>query len=81
MTRVLAKGLGKKDIYVNAVAPGLIGTELFFKDKNEQVHKMLAGASPMNRLGEPEHVVETIVYLSGSRWVSGQADRVNGGMA
>jgi 3-oxoacyl-[acyl-carrier protein] reductase len=81
MTRVMAKDLGKKHIYVNAVAPGPTGTELFFKGKNEQVLKMLAGASPMNRLGEPEDIAEAIAYLSGSRWVSGQVVRVNGGMA
>jgi 3-oxoacyl-[acyl-carrier protein] reductase len=81
MTRVMAKDLGRKQIYVNAVAPGPTGTELFFKGKNEQVLKMLAGASPMNRLGEPEDIAEAIAYLSGSRWVSGQVVRVNGGMA
>jgi 3-oxoacyl-[acyl-carrier protein] reductase len=35
MTRVLAKDLGRKQIYVIAVAPGPTGTELFFKGKNE----------------------------------------------
>ena len=81
MTRVMAKGLGPKQISVNAVAPGPTGTELFFKGKNEQVLKMIAGLSPMNRIGEPEEIAETIAYLSGSRWVSGQVIRVNGGMA
>ena len=81
MTRVMAKGLGSKQIYVNAVAPGPTGTELFFKGKNEQVLKMIAGFSPMHRIGEPEEIAETIAYLSGSRWVSGQVIRVNGGMA
>jgi 3-oxoacyl-[acyl-carrier protein] reductase len=81
MTRVMAKDLGPKQIYVNAVAPGPTGTELFFKGKNEQVLKMIAGFSPMNRIGEPEEIAETIAYLSGSRWISGQVVRVNGGMA
>jgi 3-oxoacyl-[acyl-carrier protein] reductase len=81
MARVMAKDLGPKQIYVNAVAPGPTGTELFFKGKNEQVLKMIAGFSPMNRIGEPEEIAETIAYLSGSRWVSGQVIRVNGGMA
>jgi 3-oxoacyl-[acyl-carrier protein] reductase len=81
MTRVMAKDLGPKQIYVNAVAPGPTGTELFFKGKNEQVLKMIAGFSPMNRIGEPDEIAETIAYLSGSRWVSGQVVRVNGGMA
>jgi 3-oxoacyl-[acyl-carrier protein] reductase len=66
---------------VNAVAPGPTGTELFFRGKNEQVLKMIAGFSPMNRIGEPDEIAETIAYLSGSRWVSGQVVRVNGGMA
>ena len=81
MTRVMAKDLGRKEIYVNAVAPGPTATELFFKGKTKQMIKMIAGFSPMNRIGEPEEIAEAIAYLSGSRWVAGQVLRVNGGTA
>ncbi|ERF68100.1 hypothetical protein EPUS_06911 [Endocarpon pusillum Z07020] len=81
MTRVLCKDLGKKAIFVNAVAPGPTGTELFYKGKSEQVLKMAAGFSPHNRIGTPDEVAQTIVFLSSAPWISGQVVRVNGGMA
>jgi len=81
MTRVIAKDVGSKQIYVNAIAPGPTGTELFFKGKSEQLLKTIAGFSPMNRIGEPEEIAEAIAFLSQSRWVSGQVVKVNGGLA
>ncbi|KAI9656261.1 MAG: hypothetical protein M1821_004924 [Bathelium mastoideum] len=81
MVRVLSKDLGRKQIYVNAVAPGPTATELFFQGKSEQLLKTIAGFSPLNRIGTPEEIAENIAWLSGSKWVAGQVVRVNGGMA
>lgn len=81
MTRVLCKDLGKKGIFVNAVAPGPTGTELFYQGKSDEMLKKIAGFNPQGRIGTPEEVAETIVFLSRAPWVSGQVVRVNGGMA
>ena len=83
MTRVLSKDLARKQISVNAVAPGPTGTELFLKGKSEQMIKGIGSMNPHGRLGEPEEIAEVIVFLSGSasQWVTGQIIRVNGGMA
>ena len=83
MTRVLSKDLMRQGICVNAVAPGPTGTELFYEGKNEGMLKMIAGFSPANRIGTPEEVADVVAFLGaeGSRWVSGQVVRVNGGMA
>lgn len=85
MVRVLSKDLARapKNIFVNAIAPGPTGTELFFEGKSEQMLKMIAGANPQNRIGEPEEIADAILFLASdaSRWVSGQILRVNGGMA
>ena len=81
MTRVISKDLGKKGIFVNAVAPGPTGTELFYKGKSEEMLKMIAGFNPQNRIGTPEEVAETILFLGRAPWVAGQIIRVNGGMA
>lgn len=83
MTRVMAKDLTTKGICVNAVAPGPTGTELFYRGKSEEVVKMIAGFSPMNRIGKPEEIAEAIVWLSSgkSSWISGQLLRANGAMA
>ena len=83
MTRVLSKDLARKDISVNAIAPGPTGTELFYKGKSEQVLNTIAGFNPHNRIGTPEEIADVMVFLSGegSRWITGQVIRVNGGMA
>lgn len=81
MTRVICKDVGRKGILVNAVAPGPTGTELFYKGKNEQMLKMIAGFNPQNKIGTPDDVAKTIVFLSSAPWISGQVVRVNGGMA
>ena len=83
MVRVMSKDLMRQNICVNAVAPGPTGTELFYKGKNEQTLKMIAGFSPANRIGTPEEIADVVLFLSeeGSRWMSGQVLRANGGMA
>ncbi|KAK1757766.1 60S ribosomal L40 [Echria macrotheca] len=80
LTRVLSKELAKKNITVNAVAPGPTATDLFFDGKSEQLVKMLEAQSPFNRLGKPEDIAEVILFVAseGSRWVSGQVIRANG---
>lgn len=83
MTRIVSKDLARKGICVNAVAPGPTGTELFYKDKPESVLKAIASFNPQNRIGTPEEVADAIIFLSGSgsRWITGQVVRVNGGVA
>nr|POF18017.1 short chain dehydrogenase mdpc [Quercus suber] len=78
MTRVLCKDLGRKGIFVNAVAPGPTGTELFYEGKSPEILKMIANFNPQGRIGTPEEIAESIVYLSGSSWISGQVVAVNG---
>ncbi|KAF7960762.1 hypothetical protein EAE96_000435 [Botrytis aclada] len=83
MTRALSKDLARKDIMVNAVAPGPTATELFFRGKSDQLLKTLAGLNPQDRLGEPDEIAEVVAFLSSeaSSWVTGQTLQVNGGMA
>ncbi|KAI1140511.1 NAD(P)-binding protein [Hypoxylon sp. FL0543] len=81
MTRVISKDLGRKGILVNAVAPGPTGTELFFRGKSEEMLKAIANLNPQGRIGTPEEIAETIVFLAHASWVSGQVVRANGGMA
>ncbi|KAK0730931.1 hypothetical protein B0H67DRAFT_478288 [Lasiosphaeris hirsuta] len=80
LTRVLSKDLGKKNITVNAIAPGPTGTDLFFEGKSEQLLSAIRSQSPLNRLGTPEEIADVAAFMAGdgSRWVSGQTIRVNG---
>jgi len=83
MAKFMAKDLASKGITVNAIAPGPTGTELFYKDKTDEMIQRANASSPFNRIGTPEEVASVVLFLSGkeSSWVTGQTIRVNGGVA
>jgi 3-oxoacyl-[acyl-carrier protein] reductase len=80
MTHAMSKDLASKGITVNAVAPGPVGTELFFKGKSKELISTIANNSPFRRIGEPDELADVYVFLASdaSRWVSGQVICVNG---
>ncbi|WP_110657192.1 SDR family oxidoreductase [Salinicola halimionae] len=82
LVKVLANELRGRDIAVNAVAPGPVGTELFFEGKSEEQVRSIANLSPFERLGQPDEIAGVVSFLAGpqGRWVNGQILRVNGGM-
>ncbi|MBC2183910.1 SDR family oxidoreductase [Listeria sp. FSL L7-0233] len=82
LTLILARELRGKDITVNAVAPGPTATPLFLTGKDEQTIENLAKATPLERLGQPDDIAETVAFLAGpARWVNGQVIFTNGGLA
>lgn len=82
MTLVLAREMRGKGITVNAVAPGPTATALFLDGKDEQTIQTLSKAAPLERLGTPADIAETVAFLAGpARWVNGQVLFVNGGLA
>ncbi|MEU8578883.1 SDR family oxidoreductase [Streptomyces asoensis] len=82
MTLVLARELRGRDITVNAVAPGPTATPLFLDGKDQQTVDRLAAQPPLERLGTPEDIAETVAFLAGpGRWINGQVLYVNGGIA
>ncbi|MFI0424975.1 SDR family oxidoreductase [Spongiactinospora sp. 9N601] len=82
MTLILARELRGRDITANAVAPGPTATPLFLNGKDEATIAALAKAAPLERLGEPADIAETVSHLAGpARWVNGQVIYVNGGFA
>ncbi|MEU6417312.1 SDR family oxidoreductase [Streptomyces spiralis] len=82
ITLILARELRGKDITVNTVAPGPIATPLFLEGKDEATIANFAKATPLERLGEPEDVAESVAFLAGpARWVNGQVLYTNGGLA
>jgi 3-oxoacyl-[acyl-carrier protein] reductase len=82
MTLILAKELRGRDITVNAVAPGPTATPLFLDGKDQATVDRLAGMAPLERLGTPDDVAETVAFLAGpARWVNGQILYANGGVA
>ncbi|MDR1735947.1 MAG: 3-oxoacyl-ACP reductase FabG [Oscillospiraceae bacterium] len=79
-TKTLAKELGGKNITVNAVAPGMIDTDML-KTIPEQVLNSFIAASPAKRAGSPEEVAGAVLFLScdDSSYVNGVVVDVNGG--
>ena len=77
-TKSLALELAKRKITVNAVAPGLIDTEMIQGVPAEEIAKMV----PMRRLGTSEEVAAVVSFLASdeSSYVTGQVFAVNGGL-
>jgi NAD(P)-dependent dehydrogenase (short-subunit alcohol dehydrogenase family) len=80
LTRVLALELGKFNVMVNAVAPGLIDTPLTQLIPNE-VRNQLIQAQPTKTMGKPEDVANAVAFLVNDRtqFITGQTIYVDGG--
>jgi 3-oxoacyl-[acyl-carrier protein] reductase len=82
MTHVLSKELRGRNITVNAVAPGPTATALFLDGKPQAVIDNLTKLAPLERLGQPEDIANTVAFLAGpdGAWINGQVLRANGGV-
>ncbi|MCX6290335.1 MAG: 3-oxoacyl-ACP reductase FabG [Bacteroidetes bacterium] len=80
LTRVLALELGKYNVCVNAVAPGLIDTPMTQKLKPEVLQKLIE-AQPTKTMGLPEDVANTVAFLISehTQFITGQTIYVDGG--
>lgn len=83
LVHVLANELRGRQITVNAVAPGPVGTELFLNGKTPEQVTALANMAPLQRIGEPDDIANAVAFLVGpdGGWVNSQVVRVNGGFA
>ncbi len=80
LSRVLALELGKYNISVNAVAPGLIDTPLTQKLEKEVLQKLIE-AQPTKTMGQPSDVANTVSFLVSDKtgFITGQTIYVDGG--
>ena len=80
-TKSLAQEVASRGIRVNAVAPGLISTEMTDKMPEKALDKMKENI-PLNRSGEPEEVANTVAFLASdlSSYITGEVIKVTGGL-
>jgi 3-oxoacyl-[acyl-carrier protein] reductase len=80
-TKSLAREVGTRGITVNAVAPGFIQTDMTDALPEEQ-KASLASQIPLGRLGTPDEVAQTVLFLAGEggAYITAQTLHVNGGM-
>jgi len=80
-SKSLAREVGSRGITVNCVAPGMIDTDMT-RALNETQRAALLATIPLGRLGQPEEIAATVVFLAspGGAYISGETIQVNGGM-
>jgi len=80
-TKSLARELGSFNIHVNAIAPGLIESEVISKMPKEKVEAIIKSTS-LGRIGKPEEVAQAVLFLASeqSDYITGQTIIVDGGI-
>ena len=78
MTKALAKEFAPSNIRVNAVAPGVIKTDMLNCYTEEEL-KDLAEETPLKRLGNPEDIANAVLFLAEADFITGQILTVDGG--
>lgn len=81
ITRCLAMELGATGVRVNCVAPGLTATDMAASiTDNPDAAADTIRRTPLGRLGTPEEIARTILFLAADGWVTGQVVQSSGGL-
>ncbi len=80
LTKTLARELGRYNVNANAVAPGMVGTEMMLKLPEEWKQKAV-DETVLGRIGTPEDVANVVVFLCSeeARHITGEIIKVDGG--
>ena len=80
-SKSLAREIGSRGITVNTVAPGFIDTDMT-RELPEEQREALSSQIPLGRLGSPEEIAATVVFLASpaAGYITGETIHVNGGM-
>lgn len=82
LTICLAKELGGYNIRVNAVAPGVVGTDMVKENVSEQMMNYMINATPLKRMATPTDIAGAYVYLGSdaSSFTTATTIQVDGGL-
>ena len=80
-TKALALEVARKDVTVNTISPGYIGTKMVMEIPSEVLESKIIPQIPMGRLGKPDEVAGLVAYLSSDEaaFVTGANIAINGG--
>ncbi len=80
-TKSLAREVASRGITVNAVAPGLIETDMT-SVLSEEIRKVILSKIPLNCFGQPEDIANAVAFLASpeAKYITGQVLAVDGGM-
>jgi len=81
ITKTTAQEYGKYGIRVNAIAPSIIDTPIIEGWKDSDKWEALSTANALRRIGQPEEVAETILFLASekSSYITGRTLAIDGG--
>src|SRR5207302_6932283 len=81
LVKYFAAALGPRGIRVNAVAPGVIDTDMSNLVKTDEGRSFVLGIQALKRIGQPDDVGSVVAFLASqdARWITGDTIRVDGG--
>jgi NAD(P)-dependent dehydrogenase (short-subunit alcohol dehydrogenase family) len=81
LVKYFAAALGPRGIRVNAVAPGVIDTDMSNLVKTDEGKSVVLGMQALKRIGQPDDVGSVVAFLASqdARWITGDTIRVDGG--
>lgn len=83
LTRGWAQDLGKRQITVNAVAPGTTVTDMFEAGLPVEAQQAMIAKTALGRLGQPDDIADVVAFLASDdgRWVTGHSIAADGGLS
>lgn len=79
LTTTWARELARYDIRVGCVAPGFIQSDMTASMREDMLEKMTAGV-PLRRLGEPDHIAQSVAFIFENDYFTGRVIECDGGL-